>query len=159
MTKRKRDVLTVIESINDWFEASDTSTTPTTDLEGSFSGSELGGISAFKATTTEWEAANSETVGDSVPWEGVSQVSLGGTELGTKSKVAADHATYLADGSRVPEVARAVTEEGPATVSEPGRSGEDNRPIPQLGTGVTREADVNPNVLWDLLRTVGYDVW
>ena len=37
MTKRKRDVFTVIESINNWFEASKHYTNPTPDLEG-FSG-------------------------------------------------------------------------------------------------------------------------
>lgn len=40
MTKRKRDICTVIESINHWFEAGEQHINPPSDYEGSTSGLE-----------------------------------------------------------------------------------------------------------------------
>ena len=73
--------------------------------------------------------------------------------------MAGKDAIYPADEPRVSGEAEAGTERGPVDVGEPGSSGEGIQPIHQLDTVVKEEAEVNFASFWDVLRSVGYDVW
>ena len=159
MTKRKRDVFTVIESINNWFEASENSTTPTTDLEEKPRCFEHIRSSRSEVTVTNWAAASTEAVGGSVPWEEAGHVALSRAELETRFEVARESTTYPADRSWVFEGTWARTQERPAVAGEPGGTGGDIRSRPHLGTEVVGEEDDTLTTFWDVLRAAGYDVW
>ena len=152
-------MFTVIEAINNWFEASENPITPTTDPEGSHSCSDSGCNTESEAPVANWTVPASESVGDPVPWKELGHGSLGNTQLGISSEVAEKDAIYPADEPRVSGEAEAGTKRGPADVGEPSSSGEGIQPIPQLDTEVKGEADVNFATFWDVLRSAGYDVW
>ena len=159
MTKRKRDVFTVIEAINNWFEASENPITPTTDLEGSPSCFDSGCNTESEAPVANCTVPAPGSVGDPVPWKELGHGSFGSAQLGVGSEVAEKDAIYPADESRVSGEAEAGTERGPADIGEPGSSGEGIQPIHQLDTEVKEEAEVNFASFWDVLRSAGYDVW
>lgn len=161
MTKRKRDVFTVIESINNWFEASENRTTSTADPEGDSSGSEHINNPGANTTVNDWAAASPETVSDAGPWEEAGHMASGNTKLEVRPEVAEGAATYTADGSRVSKGIGWGTkeEEGSTGTSGPGSSGEDTRSIPTPGTEVAGEVDLALTAFWDVLKAAGYDVW
>ena len=86
-------------------------------------------------------------------------MALGSAQLGVGSEVAEKDAIYLVDEPKVSGEAEAVTERGPADVGEPGSSGKSIQPIPQLDTEEQGKVNVNFATFWDMLRSVGYDVW
>ena len=67
MTKRKRDIFTVIESINNWFEASEHSSIPTEDHQ--VAPIYPGPINApsTKVTTNGWTAEGLDSGNDAEP--------------------------------------------------------------------------------------------
>ena len=97
MTKRKRDIFTVIESINNWFDASDQYTKSTTDHEGVPIGTEHKGDALTGLTVNGWAAecsklGNNEGVGSEVNHVS-SAYSNSSDGLGVRSEVAKGAAT------------------------------------------------------------------
>ena len=92
MTKHKRDIFTVIESINNWFEASE----PTTNTKGSeVAIGNLGTIdtSSDSIMTNGWVVEGVGPDNDAEPWTEAVQLASNrnhrGTDLGLKAEVAA----------------------------------------------------------------------
>ena len=77
MTKRKRDVLTVVEAINSWFEISENPITPNTDLEGAPSCFNNGCNIESTASAVNCTVPASGSVGDTVPRKELGHGSLG----------------------------------------------------------------------------------
>ena len=67
MTKRKRDIFTVIESINNWFEASEPCTNSTADHEGVSSGPEHISDLGTSIMVNGWAAERPEPVSAAEP--------------------------------------------------------------------------------------------
>ena len=153
MTKRKRDLLTVMEAINSWFETSENPIAPNTDPAGSPNNI------ASEGPTANCVVPAPGSVGETVRWEELGHVSPGNAQLGTCSEVAGSYAIYPAGEPRVSRGTKAGTERGPADVGNPGSSSKGIQPIPQLGAEVKGEGEVSFATFWDVLRAAEYDVW
>ena len=159
MTKRKRDVFTIIESINNWFECSDQPTVAATDSEGSHSRSEQRSSPESRATATDWAAATAEAVEGPLPGEEASHVALGHTGPGVRPEGEGKEAIHPAERSRVSVETVTTKEERLVTGGEPGISAEGNQPVRQQGIELTGEIEADPITFWDLCRAAGYDTW
>ena len=74
MTKRKRDIFIVIESINNWFKANEHYTNPTEDHEGVPSYPEPISDPVGSVTVNDWAAECLEPSNDTEPWDEVNHV-------------------------------------------------------------------------------------
>lgn len=165
MTKGKRDIFTVIESINNWFEAGEHYTNPPVDHEGSCSNSER---------TTGLEICpeiDAQAAG--------SGISATHTEVSDKVGCKSPNCHPGHVGSEViPELSREIpgrssdsprpstkTEgvagyEGEATHDgEPGDPTLDNRLIPPVVTEESDQTDYVFTGIWRVFKEAGYDVW
>ena len=94
MTKRKRDIFTIIESINNWLEASEPTTNTIEGSEGDTGN--LGTIhtSSDSITTNGWVVEGVGPDNNAKPWTEAVQLASnrnhGGTDLGLKVEVAAN---------------------------------------------------------------------
>ena len=164
MTKRKRDIFTVIESINNWFEASELNTTTSDGPEGH-----------TNHPITTQGSSNSLTVGDL--GAGTSRPA---DHLGPSAKAShvanSPNGTGIGPGPR-PEVAEPLITAPealypPATEEEhvPANGDRDEGPQPAgyrpgteertgSGPGAEEERELTIAAFWRLLADAGYDVW
>ena len=83
MTKRKRDIFTVIKSINNWFEASEHNATASEDHEGEISCLGTIGTPAASVTINGWTVEGVESGNDTEP----STCTSDNTKPGNQSEV------------------------------------------------------------------------
>ena len=95
MTKRKRDLLTVVEEINSWFKTSGNLIAPETNPEGSLS------HLASEGATTNCDVPAPGSVGEAVRWKELDHVAAGNDQLERGSEVAGTCTIYPAGEPRV----------------------------------------------------------
>ena len=170
MPKRKRDLCTVLESINTLFESGEPTAHATEDPEGD---TDNRGASSDFATTNGWLGEGAAQGSDPESWPEAVQVASIHTHVTTyPSREAEVTATTL-----TPEVATRWAAEPsgvPGLVSDQGEGdreggqpagyiqGTRDRSInevtgPGLGTEAERELVIS--AFWRLLADAGYDVW
>ena len=164
MTKRKRDIFTVIESINNWFEASEHNTSTSEDPEGNVNHLVANSASSDRLTVNGLSAETSRPADTLVPCAEALHVSShpNCTSIGPgpQSEVAdrlipASEASYLsaAEVGHVPTTDDSHEGAQPAGYS-PG-TGEITGPSP----GAEDERELTIAAFWRLLADAGYDVW
>ena len=174
MPKRKRDVFTVIESINNWFEASAQYTTSDREQEGIPSRSEPKGEAIAESNVCGWSAEELGSNGDGGSVSSVSLVASNcpdrGGQVETRSELARGTANY--------PTLEIQLELGKNEVTEPQEVSDDHgyeggpsagydlaslRPvsnlIPAPDTGKSGGDNLGPHAFWQVLKDVGYDVW
>ena len=124
MTKRKRDLLTVVEEINSCFETSGSLVAPETNPEGSLNHLVSEGAAANCAVPAPGSA------GEAVRWKELDHVSTGNNQLETGSEVVDNYVIYPAGEPRVSGGTEEVTGQGPADSGNPGSSSTGIQPIP-----------------------------
>ena len=174
MTKRKRDIFTVIESINNWFEASEPTTNTFEGPEGDTGCLGTIGTSSDHLTTNGWDAEGAGSDNDSEPWTEAAQVAPNHTHEGTGLRPRSEVA---ASSSPSPKVSPPLTAEtgcipGPedrqrgcnregvqATGYHPDAVGESTSEITGPSIEPGEERDLPINAFWRVLADAGYDVW
>ena len=174
MTKRKRDIFTVIESINNWFEAGEPTTHTTEDHEGDNGNRGAIGASSDLATTNGWLEERAFPSNDPKPRPEAFQL-------------ASSHTSAIIDPSREAEVAAKSTSTpevatrwaaGPSSVpglgfdqGEGDREGgqstgylqcTENRGIGDItgpGPDPAAERELAIKAFWRVLADAGYNVW
>ena len=165
MTKRKRDIFTVIESINNWFESSEHCTNPSFDHGCSTSRSELNTESGTSSESSCPVVKSHPTVGnreheDEVGYRSPNR-SPSHVGLQVEYEVAREATNWAEDGPRLPT----ETEGGPgygkevSNEGDPGSSVLDTRLITPVVTEGADEVDVALTGIWRVFKDAGYDVW
>ena len=174
MTKRKRDIFTVIESINNWFEASEHYTRPAEDHEGA--SSRLGPISdpTTIVTTNDWAAKCLDSGNDAEPWAEVSHVASNCPSdnnevrvqsevvgrLATRPKADSQLAVGIGGGTESRNRREAIRNEGsPVDGHGPVGVNEDTNLTLVPCTEVAGEGGLTLTAFWRVLEDAGYDVW
>ena len=165
MTKRKRDICTVIESINHWFEVGEQHTNPPSDYEGSTSGLEQTtdlrlqpeiGTSAAERDTQVAYTDRGEEGGCEPPNCHIGHVEA--KEITGRSKEIPDSPSNGYRPLTGTEVA-AGYERGACPEGEPGHPSPDNRRVPPAGTEEEDRPEPNLTSIWKVFHDAGYDVW
>ena len=174
MTKRKRDIFTVIESINNRFEASEHYASPIEDHKGSPSCLGPLNTQATKVTTNGWTAEGLDSGNDAEPWTKdihvASNYTSDNTDIRTQSEVAVSSATRSkADSQLAGRIGEGTDpEDSPGVCSDGGSPADGHNPVsgdddinepPVTGTEVQGEGDLTLTSFWRVLADVGYDVW
>lgn len=165
MTKRKRNVFTVIESIDNWFEAGKCSTDPTADHEGVFGVPNCVTNLGTSITVNRQVVEDPNLVSDPEQWVEVGHESPSclpiSVQVEVQSKLAKGAASWTANGPRLPTGTEGGTkdEEGPASKGELGNANLDTRWVLPLGTEGVNDADLAIITFWRVLKEAGYDVW
>ena len=165
MTKRKRDIFTVIESINIWFEANEHCTDFPPNNEGSAIGSDLNtelganpeiNCPAVGSRPPVGNQGHNGEVGYGFPDGSPSHVGVK-----VESEVAAEAANRAANGSRLVARAEGIPEYEKGVTSEdgPGSSGPDTLLITPAVTEEVNEVDSGLTGIWMVFKDAGYDVW
>ena len=174
MTKRKRDIFTVIESINNWFEASDPTTNTTEDPKGDTGNLGTIGTSSDSITTNGWVVEGAGPDNDAEPWAEAVQLGSnhthGGTDLGLEAEVAAS--SILAPEASTQWAARPGSVPGLEVIQGEGdREGGQTTGYPQgtVNEGISDitgpgpepevERELAIKAFWRVLADAGYDVW
>ena len=169
MTKRKRDIFTVIESINNWFEASDPTTNVTEGSEGETSGPRAVGTSSDSIVNHIVAAELTESIPNNGIWAEAAQVVPSHHHEGIKQQPHTEVATSSSFTPRAAAPLAAPTGYG----SEPrgdqedphlagyqagiGSAGTSDLPGPRTTVAVERQLTID--VFWRLLADAGYDIW
>ena len=174
MPKRKRDTFIVIESINNWFEASAQYTTSDREHEGIPSGSEPNGEAIAESKIDGWSA---EDLGSNGEGGSVSSVSLvasncpdSGGQVETRSKLAGGAANYPTlkiqlelGNNEVVEPQRVPDDHGyggrPSAGYDPASLIPASNLVTAPDTGESRGDNLAPHAFWHVLKDAGYDVW
>lgn len=174
MPKRKRDIFTVIESINNWFEASNQDSHSYSAHEGVSSGHETTGDTLNQLTVNGWVAEGQEpgtNDGSATTLSHVAPSRLHSSEgVGRPSDLEeGDVAVLRNDHQLVTGTGKAGTSQGtPAANGTPERPIAGYRPnisdlgpslIPVPTTGTTGVEEPTGRAFWQLLKDAGYDVW
>ena len=174
MPKRKRDIFTVIESINNWFEASNPDSHSSSAHEGVSSGHETTGDTLTQLTVNGWVAEGQKhgtndksatTLSHVAPScshssEGVGR--LAELDEGDVAVPRTDHQLVMGKG-------KAGTPQGaPTSNGAPKRPVDGYRPdisdlgpslVPAPTTGTAGVEEPTGRAFWQLLKDAGYDVW
>ena len=165
MTKRKRDIFTVIKSINNWFESSEHCTNPSFDHGCSTSRSELNTESGTSLESSYSVVRSHPTVGN---WEHEDEVgyrspnrSSSHVGLQVESEVAREATNRVGSGSRLPTEAEGGPGYGKEVICEgdPRSSVLDTRLITPVVTEGADEVDVALTGIWRVFKDAWYDVW
>ena len=166
MTKRKRDIFTVIKSINNWFEASEHNATASEDHEGEVCCHGTIGTSAASVTTNGWTAEGVESGNDTEPPTCTSD----STEPGNRSEVGGHPVACPEAALPLAVVIGYVTgpeysqgsgsnKGGQANGYKPGNADEGTSEAPGPVAAVEGERDLTIPAFWRILADTGYDVW
>lgn len=159
MTKRKRDTVTIIESINSWFEAGKHHTNLSSDQEGSTSNSEQStafGVHPGISTPTAERGIpvtltdRGEEVGHKPPNCHLAHVDSG--EIAGRAREVTGRPL---DGSR----SSTETERGAGDEGEPGQPTLDNRRVIPASTEEGGQPYLTLTGIWKVFKEAGYDVW
>lgn len=174
MPKRKGDVFTVIESINNWFEANEQYTHSHSEHEGVPGGSEPNSNALTELIVNGWAAKCPEPSNDERFATTISHVAPNRSDssdgVGCISELAEEEATCsTSDPKLVVCTGKAVKSKGapeandnegdPAGGYGPGISGLVPSLIPSPATGVTGDEGLTCTAFWQLLQDADYDVW
>ena len=174
MTKRRRDIFTVIESINNWFEASEHNKILTEDHPGTSSSPESTNAPVTNVPTNGCVAKVLGSVGDAEPWATDNHVSptgiRAGNEHGAQSKVANGSAIWPQVAIPLAVKTRAGTVPGeipggcsdvgsPTDKYNPGNEGAGIGNIPVPGSEAEVGMELALAAFWRLLADAGYDIW
>ena len=169
MTKRKRDIFTVIESINNSFEASEHNTNTSEDPEGNVNHLVVNSVSSDPVTVNGLNAEISRSADTLVPCAEALHVSshpsCTSIGRGPQSEVAdrlipASEASYpsAAGAGHVPATEgspRDDSHEGAQPTGYSPGTGETTGPRP----GAEDERELTIAAFWRLLAEYGYDIW
>ena len=174
MPKRKRDIFTVIESINNWFEASAQYTTSDREHEGIPSGFEPNGEAIAESKVDGWSA---EDLGANGEGGSVSTVSLVASscpdssgQVRTRSELAGGAANcstleiHLELGNNEVAKPQGVPDdhgyEGrPLAGYDPASLSPTSNLVPASDTGESGGDNLAPHAFWQVLKDAGYDIW
>ena len=169
MTKRKRDLFTVIESINNLFEASNLTTNVTEGSEGETSGPRVVGTSSDPIVSPIVAAELIESIPNDGIWAEDAQVVPSHNYEGIKPQ---PHAEVATSPSFTPRAAAPLA--APAGYGlEPGGDQEDphlagyqagigstgTSDLPGPRTTAVVERQLTIDAFWRLLADAGYDIW
>ena len=169
MTKRKRDIFTVIDSINNWFEASAHNTSPLQDSEGDADHLVNSSTSADQVPANGLVAEIPRSTNTSEPWAEAfyvpshsSDSSIGPgpqAEVGDRLIPAFEALHPPAAGAGyipAPEGStKDISHERVQTTGYNPSTGEATGPAP----GIEEEKERAIAAFWRLLADVGYDTW
>ena len=169
MTKRKRDSFTVIESINNWFEASEPTTNVTEGSEGEASSPKVVGTSSDPIANHIVAAELAGSISNEGPWTEAVQVVPNHSHEGIERQPQAEVAASSSLSPRVAAPLAATTGYG----SDPGgdqenphRDGyqagigsEGTSDLPRPRTTAAVERQLTIDAFWRLLADAGYDIW
>lgn len=168
MTKRRREILTAIESINEWFETSDPITHAAESAEGSTDWSLTNDTFPDLVTTNGWEVVESGPDPSTELRVEAFQVVPGYGQVAADVGLAADvAASSLLQTTHYTQLA-AVPGSGPATEGslegqdtgyQPGTEEGDTSEIIGPSTESERERERVISAFWRLLSDAGYDTW
>ena len=165
MTKRKRDIFTVIESINNWFEASEPTTNVIEGSEGEASSPRVIGTSSDPTTNQIVAAELAGSISNEGLWTEAVQVVPNHRHEGIERQ---SQAEVAASSSLSPRVAAATGYgSGPKGDQENshrdgyhagiGNEGASDLPGPRTDAEVGRQLAID--AFWRLLADAGYDIW
>ena len=169
MTKRKRNIFTVIESINNKFEASAHNTSPLEDSEGDANHLVTSSTSSAQLTTNGLAAEISRSADTSEPWAETFYVSSHSNHSSIEPRPQAEVADRRIPTSEAsypsavgagyvpaPEGStRDINHERVQTTGGNPSTCETTGPVP----GIEKERELVIAAFWQLLADVGYDVW
>ena len=174
MTKQKRNIFTVIESINNWFEASEPTTNTTEGSEGEASSLRVIGTSSDPIKNHSGVVELAGSTSNEGPWTEVAQVAPSQRHEGIERQPQAEVAASSSLSPRVAAPLAAVTGYGSGPEGEHESSHQEGRQdnryqagIGNEGTsdlpGPCTEAEVERQLaidaFWRLLADAGYDIW
>ena len=168
MTKRKREIFTVIESINNWFEASDSITHTAEGSEGGAGWFLTSDTSSDSITTNgcgvEEAGSDHHTEPGTEAAQLASDCNQGGADVVLAAEVAANslnHTKASTQGAAVPGSVPNLegSPEGRDTGYYPGTVEGGTNEITGPGTEPERERELTISAFWRLLSDAGYDTW